>query len=118
MASFGAEVDIGADDDEFIQEFVDENRSWSHFFQGQRVPIDRTRLLEPQVTLQAREAEGVAADGVDGVDERLQANVAVEVFVHVGGVIVEMRTVFVVKLTAKPTQDLLANVGLLLRWGA
>ena len=74
--------------------------------------------MKPQVTLQARKAEGVATDGVDGVDERLQAYMAIEVLVHVGGVIVEMRPVLIVKLAAKPTQDLLANVRLFLRRGS
>ena len=61
------------------------------------------------MALQAREAESVAARGVDGVDERLQADVAVEVLVDVGGVVVKMRSVFVVELTAKSTEHVLAD---------
>ena len=105
-----AKLPIGTDDDEFVQQLIDEDRGRANVFGRQRVSVDRTRLLKAQMTLQTREAEGMAADGVDGVDECLQANVAVEVVVDVFRVIVEMRPVLLVELTTKPAENIFTDV--------
>ena len=46
-------------------------------------PVHRTRVLHTNVVLEANLAEGVATFGVVRIDERLEADVALEVFVDI-----------------------------------
>ena len=66
-------------------------------------PVQRTHRVDFQVVMNANVAESVAARSIQRLDKRLKANLAHEILIHFTDIIVEVRLVMRMMLTALAT---------------
>lgn len=96
---------IGTHHGQLVQDLPDQDATGLDLPLPDDLLFHWTRLLHPQATLEADEAEGVPAGGVHGVHQRLQAYATQELHVRVVGVVVEVVLARLVPLSATVAHD-------------
>lgn len=101
--------DIRAHNDQLVQDASHEDAARLDVPLADQLLVRGTRLLHPEVRLEADEAVGVPARRVDGVHERLEADAAEELVLRVVWVIVEVVLAQLVALSAAIADDDVAH---------
>ena len=96
---------------QLVEELLDQDAGFLAVLENHRHAVQRAEVLIDQEVGEAESAVGVSAGRVQGIQQRLQADVAYEVIVHVFCVGVEVILLRGVGLAAHHTQGCRAEIG-------